>query len=222
MNWRNIINGAGLIKLQYKFKSFAYSLFFICLCNFIYVDTASADILSVKEENCDQIENSELRQDCEIEDAMNFQAAIEERYEEECKRTRAMVAPVKDLPTNEQKQQLRCGLSSNGYNTQIYANYYSENYEQARLCGYIEDQYYVLAMIYANGRDVQKNLDLAIHFACLGDQKLEEYSSYVSQLDALAHGTEDEQLFIEQPFSVCNTPSSEAMTNLCEHLHQGE
>jgi uncharacterized protein YecT (DUF1311 family) len=119
-----------------------------------------------------------------------------------CASVADLEAPVKDMPSSEDKAKLDCNKDA------YYGVGTAVDYVLARKCAFIEAQRgsrdafsgnSVLMMIYANGRGVPKNVDLALHFAC-DDQD----GTAPAEFDGrIAHLAEIKKLKIGQKMTDC-------------------
>ena len=96
--------------------------------------------------------------------AKNFQEPM-------CKKFNTLTIPAADLPTAEEKKALQGCSATNLY----YGIGTPIDYVKARQCAFSKkndqvdllNDYDILAMIYANGQGIKKNLGLATQFACV-------------------------------------------------------
>ena len=80
-----------------------------------------------------------------------------------CKRVDTLSVSVDDMPSGSELKKLKACNAHEIY----YGVYFNSNYEKARYCAIKNKDYKILSLLYANGYDVKRNFDLALHFACM-------------------------------------------------------
>ena len=129
-----------------------------------------------------------------------------------CAATQNATAPKLDEASEPEKQLLsQCDASALYYG---FGN--APDYIQARKCAFIKQNYDVLAMIYANGKGVKPDLDLAIHYACLMQAAPAEMEGRVSHLAQIKAGTE------KSPFDICDDITSGYMMGVCASIDESQ
>lgn len=81
---------------------------------------------------------------------------------------------------------------------------------KARQCAYVQQDYPTLTMIYANGKGVPRNWDLAIHFACKAGFSADEIEGRVMHLVQLRN-----QHAQSTNFDICDDITSGYMMGVC-------
>jgi uncharacterized protein YecT (DUF1311 family) len=110
--------------------------------------------------------------------------------------------PAADKPNAELTQSLKkCDAA---------ALYYKADFVGARQCAYFTSDYSVLTMIYANGKGVKRNWDLAIHFACQAGFAPAEIESRVQHLLQLRNNHSN-----TASFDRCDDVTSGYMMGIC-------
>ena len=132
-----------------------------------------------------------------------------------CKSAAATAIPEAELPSNAARATLR-GCDGEAL---YYGIGMPVDYERARLCALAEGQQdgasviggpEILMMLYANGRGVRANYDLALRFACQVGGAPAELSLRISKLwDARLKGT------LEGVMDVCDDVTSGHMSGSC-------
>ncbi len=136
-----------------------------------------------------------------------------------CSQTASVSIPVADKPTEKDKQILR-ECSSN----QLYYGYGNPpDPINARKCAYLEfessntidESFYgssILMMVYANGEGVERNLDLALKFACEdGGGQIVEYEGHILHLEQLRNNN----VATSEKFDFCDDTQSRLMMGRC-------
>lgn len=91
--------------------------------------------------------------------------AEQQRARELCDATRNVPLPAKDIPTASQKRALGDCDAMALYDA-ASDNHAARDWKMARMCAVKNNDRSVLAMLYANGTGVKRNIPLAIHFTC--------------------------------------------------------
>lgn len=104
-----------------------------------------------------------------------------------CSRVKTLQPPVGDLPSLARQRELRnCRADGLYYDVKDNPSAGQAEWDGVRACAYTEEDHAVLMMIFANGYGVPRNLRLAAHYACLGEENREFAVSNVSDPAALA------------------------------------
>lgn len=140
--------------------------------------------------------------------------AVSEDSDAACKKVEALEPPAKDLPTKAEKAKLS-GCDSE-------ALYYGIDEDQdpvkARKCAFLElnrgegnafGGEALLMMIYANGKGVPRNFDLATKFACELDGAPAELEGRLEHIAKMKAGTDKGEL------DVCDDVTSGMMEGMC-------
>lgn len=147
---------------------------------------------------------------------LQFQYDTESNYVDNvCHQLESIQYPVADMPTVEQKYQLKNCDDRNLY----YGIGQPIDYKKARLCAYTpprnEDTYEsaVLAMVYANGLGVKRNYTLAKKAACdLGGAPAEVYGR-IKHISELENNNSK-----EKNFDICDDITSGMMQGICTKI----
>ncbi|MEA5114496.1 MAG: hypothetical protein VB050_10760 [Geobacteraceae bacterium] len=143
----------------------------------------------------------------------------DEWWEEECKKSEKIQLPAKDRPDAETAKSLAGCESANLY----YGFDITPDPVKARHCAYLEVERgddiafggsATLMMIYANGRGVKKDADLAIKFACKLDGAPAEMEYRIQHLLDLKKSKG------EKPFDLCDDITSGYMQGFCAKREQ--
>ncbi|PJD92647.1 MAG: hypothetical protein CK426_01155, partial [Legionella sp.] len=124
---------------------------------------------------------------------------LDKETKEQCLSVESLNMPLEDIPSEQELQNTFICDVENSY----YGLYAPINYNQARVCAYIEDNNHILAMIYANGYQVKRNIDLALHFICLIDGFPAEIAARVNALNKMRKGKSIEK------FELCDYMASD-------------
>jgi uncharacterized protein YecT (DUF1311 family) len=125
-----------------------------------------------------------------------------------CRQAEQGSPPVQDQPNSALLKTLtQCDAASLYYGL---APGRQPDYTAARQCAFATQNKGVLTMIYANGDGVQKNLNLAIHFACQAGFAPAEIEGRVMHLVALRDHPEK-----AGHFDICDDVTSGFMTGVC-------
>jgi len=130
----------------------------------------------------------------------------EETVKEVCLQAGKISIPASDLPDALIKKELSHCNAVNLY----YGIKETQNWNKARQCAFIHKDYTVLTMIYANGKGVVRNWDLAIQFACKAGFAPAEIEGRVKHLIALR-----DQNSQSKDFDICDDVTSGYMMGLC-------
>lgn len=132
-----------------------------------------------------------------------------EKIDEICKSVSDITIPLQDYPGETTKASLKnCDSDSLYYGLEDELDYF-----KAKQCALINNHNDILTMIYANGKGVQINIDMALHFACLLDASPFEMSRRIYQLDKLRKSKN-----VKGDFDICDHATSREMTASCEDL----
>ncbi|MDR3501986.1 MAG: lysozyme inhibitor LprI family protein [Legionella sp.] len=119
---------------------------------------------------------------------------------------------AQDQPDNAQKKLLaQCDASTFYYGFENAADYV-----QARKCAFIKNDYGVLTMIYANGKGVKPDFNLAIHYACLMEAAPAETEGRVSHLAKMKAGND------KSTFDICDDITSGHMMGVCASIDEAQ
>lgn len=91
----------------------------------------------------------------------------------------------------------------------------SPDFVKARQCAYATHDYSILAMIYANGKGIDRNWDLAIHFACKAGFAPDEIEGRVTHLVQLR-----DKHWQGDNFDICDDITSGYMMGVCASRQQ--
>ncbi len=139
----------------------------------------------------------------------------QETEDPRCKMVASLSPPLTDLPDEKAIKATQPCFSDEDY----YGMKGKIDYARARICAYHEERTLegkalggdgVLAMLYANGYGVQKNLDLAIKFACAMGGAPAEVEGRLKHLVKLKTIPE------KKPFDVCDDITSGFMQGACK------
>ncbi|USQ14941.1 DUF1311 domain-containing protein [Legionella lytica] len=129
-----------------------------------------------------------------------------------CLSAQSISAPTQDQPDDAQKKLLtQCDA-----NTFYYGFENVPDYVQARRCAFIQNDYGVLTMIYANGKGVKPDLTLAIHYACLMEAAPAETEGRVSHLAQIKAGNDT------STFDICDDITSGYMMGICASIDESQ
>jgi uncharacterized protein YecT (DUF1311 family) len=109
----------------------------------------------------------------------------------------------------EKKSVAGCHAEDLYDDTKNASNSTAADWHQVHTCAMEEDDTATLMMLYANGFGVQRDLPLAIHYACRIDGAIAEVTARV---DYLAAHDKDHQL---PDFDICDHATSGFLTGLC-------
>lgn len=137
----------------------------------------------------------------------NF-ALVSDQVKNICRQTESMTMPVADQPDAARSKTLaKCDADNLYYGL---GQTQQPDYTAARACAVATQNNSVLTMIYANGDGVQKNLNLAIHFACKAGFAPAEIEGRVMHLvDLRAHPEKTDR------FDICDDVTSGYMMGIC-------
>jgi uncharacterized protein YecT (DUF1311 family) len=123
-----------------------------------------------------------------------------------CQKVAATPIPSGDQPDSALRQALKECDAADLY----YGFHQPANAVKARQCAYATEDYPVLTMIYANGKGVERNWDLAIHFACRAGFAQAEVDGRVAHLVKLR-----DQHWQGTDFDICDDITSGYMMGVC-------
>jgi len=126
-----------------------------------------------------------------------------------CNSVKNVLIPVADLPNDILKKKLEHCDS-----TVLYYGFDKEpDYTMARYCALINQDWDILTMIYANGKGIQRDLSIAIYFACLLEATPHEFEKRVKHLNYMKNG----KLF-KKEFDFCDDAISRDTVLICMDL----
>ncbi|MBS0349799.1 MAG: DUF1311 domain-containing protein [Proteobacteria bacterium] len=128
-----------------------------------------------------------------------------------CQQTDQAKPPAADIPDDQQAKQLKnCDAAS------LYYGFTgAPDVVKARQCAFVTKNYGVLAMIYANAKGVERNLDLAIQYACKAGFAADEIEARVMHLVDLKN-----QHWQGDNFDLCDDVTSGYMMGVCADVQQ--
>ena len=91
----------------------------------------------------------------------------------------------------------------------------SPDYIKAKECALIKKNYYILAMIYANGKGVPRDLDKALHYICMLDVPADEIESRIHHLYKMKEAKD-----AKKNFDICDDVASGYMMVLCADMQR--
>lgn len=124
----------------------------------------------------------------------------------------ALVSPqVKNICQKVENTPIPTQISENCDAANFYYGFKQPvDFVKARQCAYGAHDYAVLTMIYANGQGVERNWDLAIHFACKAGFAADEIEGRVMHLVQLR-----DQHWQGKNFDICDDVTSGYMMGVC-------
>jgi len=131
---------------------------------------------------------------------------VSNEVKETCNSVKNISIPPQDMPSETIKSSLKKCDSDDLY----FGFKNPPDYVKARNCAIVRQDYDVLTMIYANGKGVKANLDLAIHFACLFDgdgREIEDRIKHLVRLKTLMKPKKD--------FHICDDIRTGYMMAIC-------
>ena len=136
---------------------------------------------------------------------------VSDEVKETCDSVKNISIPAQDLPGETIKKTLKKCDS-----VELYFGFKNPpDYVKARYCAMVNQHYDVLIMIYANGKGVESNLDLATHFACLFDGAGAEIDGRIKHLTKLK-----QQGNFQKNFNICDNITSGYMMAVCADYAQ--
>lgn len=128
-----------------------------------------------------------------------------------CNSVQNITALSLDMPDAATKKSLA--------NCDPYTFYYGygnvPEYSKAKTCALVKNDYGVLMMLYANGKAVPRDLNLALHYACIMDAAPAETEGRVAHLYAMKENPK-----AEKAFDLCDDITSGYMMGVCENIEQ--
>lgn len=135
---------------------------------------------------------------------------VSNEVKETCNSVKNMSIPPQDIPSEIIKNSLKHCDSD-----ELYFGFKNPpDYVKARNCAIVNHYYDVLTMIYANGKGVKANLDLAIHFACLFGGAGAEIEGRIKHLTKLKSDKNPKN------FNICDDITSGDIINICTSYEQ--
>jgi hypothetical protein len=132
---------------------------------------------------------------------------VSPRIKNICQQVFKISLPSADLASDSELKNLKNCNAVDLY----YGVHQKPDYVRARQCAYVNKDYGVLTMIYANGKGVPVNWDLAIQFACRAGFAPEEIEGRVQHLlDLRAKSPENSE------FDFCDDVTSGYMMGICD------
>jgi uncharacterized protein YecT (DUF1311 family) len=128
-----------------------------------------------------------------------------------CQQADKMAAPGADVPND---------LQAKAYKNCDAARFYygfndSPDLVKARQCAYVTKNYGVLTMVYANGKGADRNLDLAIQYACKAGFAPDEIEGRVMRLVEMKN-----KHWQGDNFDICDEVTSGYMMGVCADYQQ--
>lgn len=128
-----------------------------------------------------------------------------------CKSVEKYSIPAQDLPDDAVRTSLKDCKS-----VDLYYGFEGEpDYMKARKCALINHDDDVLSMIYANGKGVPSDLNVAMHYACRIDAAPAEMEGRVLHLKKMK-----EDKTAKEPFDMCDDVTSGHMMGWCASIDQ--
>lgn len=142
---------------------------------------------------------------------------IRSNWKDVSNETKSICISVENLPKyledfiskDQHKSHLNCDASSLYYGFENISDY-----NKARECALSTRNYEVLTMLFANGRGVEKNIDIALHFACMIDGAPSENDLRIKHLIMLKEKSSN------KIFDICDDITSGNMMSYCASLAQ--
>lgn len=130
-----------------------------------------------------------------------------EETKKQCRDVQSLTMPKEDMPSTQELDDLT------DCNTDDYYGFdHSVNYKRAKICAYKFKDNHILAMLYANGYGVKKNIDLALHYTCLIDGSLAEITSRINGLQQIKNEKS------KKVFELCEYETSYHTTTVCSEI----
>lgn len=136
---------------------------------------------------------------------------LNEITKKQCGAVKLLQMPVTDLPNKKESLALIPCNSDEYY----YGLYSKPDYQKARYCAWVMKDNDVLAMLYANGYGVKKNINLAKHFVCLLDGSAGEIEDMIDGLGQIKIAAP-----MKRSFEVCNYALSHLNVLRCSALEK--
>ena len=137
----------------------------------------------------------------------NF-ALVSDQVKNICRQLDTLTVPPGDQPAPSRIKDLgKCEAANFYYGL---GSVQQPDYTAARECAFATQNYNVLTMIYANGEGAQKNLNLAIHYACQAGFAPDEIEGRVMHLVELRDHPET-----AKRFDMCDDVTSGYMMGIC-------
>jgi uncharacterized protein YecT (DUF1311 family) len=128
----------------------------------------------------------------------------------QCQRVQSRVPPAADLIVDPaQRMAKNCSASELYYEALHSEGQSPQIWSSVRQCAYTAHDYGVLAMLYANGRGVAKDLDLATKFACSTESAIAEMEGRVAHLAEMGRKRDSKE------FDLCDDITSGYMQGMC-------
>lgn len=128
-----------------------------------------------------------------------------------CNSVQNIVLPSLEMPDAASKKSLaNCDPDAFYYG---YGN--APDYGKAKICALVKNDYGVLTMLYANGKAVPRDLNLALHYACMMDAAPAETEGRVAHLDTMKNNPK-----ADNTFDICDDITSGYMMGVCENIEQ--
>jgi uncharacterized protein YecT (DUF1311 family) len=141
----------------------------------------------------------------------NWNRVSNEKIKEICSSVKYLTIPSQDLPYDTEKK-----IFAKCDSDELYFGFKApSDYVKARHCSIFKHQEDTLIMIYANGKGVEKNIDLAIHFACQFDAAPAEIEGRINHLIKLKEHPNS-----KKDFNICDDITSGYMMGYCASLEQ--
>lgn len=141
----------------------------------------------------------------------NWNRVSNEKIKEICNSVKYLSIPSQDLPNDTEKK-----IFAKCDSDELYFGFKApSDYVKARHCSIFKHKEDTLIMIYANGKGVDKNIDLAIHFACQFDAAPAEIEGRINHLIKIK-----EYPYSKKDFNICDDITSGYMMGYCASLEQ--
>lgn len=119
-------------------------------------------------------------------------------------------------PSEMPQESIKAALNNCNSVDLYYGFEKSPDYNKAKNCAFIHDDYDVLTMIYANGNGARRDLDRALYYACQMNAAPAEMEGRVLHLNQMKTNSEQ-----NKPFDVCDDITSGYMMGWCASIDQG-
>ena len=134
---------------------------------------------------------------------------VSNEIKEICRSVKNISSSPQWLPNDTDKETLK-----NCDSDDLYFGFENPpDYIKARKCALLNNHYDVLTMIYANGKGVRPDLNLALHYACIMDAAPAEMEDRINHLYKIKKINQS-----KKSFNICDDITSGSMMGLCADL----
>ncbi|HEY5993925.1 MAG TPA: hypothetical protein VIU46_04905, partial [Gallionellaceae bacterium] len=154
-------------------------------------------------------------------DALPPGAVLPERIDlqKECQSVKGLQPPKEDMPSKALLDSVvGCNAETIYYDAKSRTGATKADWEKVRACAILTNNNTYLMMLYANGYGVKQNLDLAIKYACVGNNMFVDPAYLVTALEDVRSASGS----MSKPFDVCDYAGITPAVNRCSGIREME